>query len=56
LITRRLTALIKWKILDSAVDVVSEILCMHMALWAIGIVVTPVGVIVLLGLYNLPRS
>jgi hypothetical protein len=29
LIPRRLTALIKWKILDSAVNVVSEALSMH---------------------------
>jgi hypothetical protein len=29
---------------------------MHVALWAIRIVVVPVGVIVLLGLHNPPRS
>jgi hypothetical protein len=44
------------KILDSAVDVVSEALSMRVAPPAIKIVVVPVGVTVLLGLCNLPRS
>jgi hypothetical protein len=56
LIPRRLTALIRQKILDSAVDEVSEALCMHVASPTIRIVVVPVGVIVLLGLRNPPRS
>jgi hypothetical protein len=56
LIPRRLTALIRWKILDSAIDVVSEALFMHVAAPAIRIVVVPTGVTVLLGLYNPPRS
>jgi hypothetical protein len=51
-----LTALIRQKILDSAVDEVSEALSMHVAPPAIHIVVVPVGVIVLLGLHNPPRS
>jgi hypothetical protein len=56
LIPRRLTALIRWKILDSAVDEVSEVLSMHMAPPAIRIIVIPTGVTVLLGLHNPPRS
>jgi K+ transporter len=48
--------LIRQKILDSAVDVVSEALTMHVAPPAIRIVVVPAGVTVLLGLYNPPRS
>jgi hypothetical protein len=56
LIPRRLTALMKRKILDSAVDVVSEALSMHVAPQAIRIVMVPVGVTVLLGLCNPPRS
>jgi hypothetical protein len=56
LIPRRLTALIRREILDSAVDVVSEALSMHVAPLAIRIVVVPAGVTVLLGLYNPPRS
>jgi hypothetical protein len=56
LIPRRLTALIRQKILDSAVDEVSEALSMHVAPPAIRIVVVPVGVTVLLGLHNPPRS
>jgi ABC-type antimicrobial peptide transport system permease subunit len=52
LIPRRLTALIRQKILDSAVDEVSEALSMHVASPAIWIVVA--GVIVLLGLHNPP--
>jgi hypothetical protein len=56
LIPRRLTALIRWKILDSAVDEVSEALSMHVAPLAIRIIVVPAGVTVLLGLHNLPHS
>jgi hypothetical protein len=56
LIPPRLTALISRKILDSAVDVVSEALSMHVAPLAIQIVVVPIGVTVLLGLCNPPRS
>jgi hypothetical protein len=48
--------LIRQKILDSAVDVVSEALSMHMAPLAIQTVVVPTGVTVLLGLHNPPRS
>jgi hypothetical protein len=51
-----LTTMIRWKILDNAVDEVSEALSMHVAPPAIRIVVVPVGVIVMLGLGNLPRS
>jgi hypothetical protein len=46
----------QWKILDSTVDEVSEALSMHAAPPAIRIVVVPVGVTVLLGLRNPPRS
>jgi hypothetical protein len=56
LIPQRLTALIRQKILDSAVDDVSEALHLHMAPPAIQIVVIPAGVIVLLGLRNPPHS
>jgi hypothetical protein len=56
MIPQRLTALIRRKILDSAVDVVSESLSMHVALRAIRIVVVPIGLIVQLGLCNPPRS
>jgi hypothetical protein len=55
-IPRRLTTLIGRKILDSAVDEVSEALSMHVAPLAKWIVVVHVGVIVLLGLHNPPRS
>jgi hypothetical protein len=48
--------LIKRKILDSAVDVVLEAASMHVAPPAIRIVVVPVGVTLLLGLCNPPRS
>jgi hypothetical protein len=48
--------LIRRKILDSAVDDVSEALSMHVAPPAIWIVVVPAGVTVLLGLHNPPRS
>jgi hypothetical protein len=48
LIPWRLTALIRWMILDSAVNVVSKALSMHVAPSAIQIVVVPAGVIVLL--------
>jgi hypothetical protein len=56
LFPRRLTALIRRKILDSAVDEVSEALSVHVASLAIQIVVVLVGVIVLLGLHNPPCS
>jgi hypothetical protein len=56
LISQRLTALIRRKILDSAVDVVSEALSIHIAPPAMWTVVVPVGVTVLLGLHNPPRS
>jgi hypothetical protein len=56
MIPRRLTALIGQKILDNTVDEVSEALSMHVASLAIQIVVVPVGVTVLLGLHNPPRS
>jgi hypothetical protein len=46
----------RWKILDSAVDEVSEALSMHVAPLVIRIVVVPVRVIVPLGLCNPPRS
>ncbi len=55
LIPRRLTALMRWKILDSVVNVVSEALSMHVAPPAIWIVVVPIGVTVMLGLCNPPR-
>jgi hypothetical protein len=48
--------LIRWKILDNAVDKVSEALSMHVAPPTIQIVVVPVGERVLLGLHNPPRS
>jgi hypothetical protein len=51
-----LTTMIRWKILDNAVDEVSEALSMHVAPPAIRIVVVLVGVIVMLGLGNPPRS
>jgi hypothetical protein len=56
LIPRRLTALIRWKILDSAVDEVSRALSMHVAPPAVQIIVVPVGVTILLGLRNPPCS
>jgi hypothetical protein len=56
LIPQRLTALIKRKILDSAINVVSEALSMHVVSPTIQIVVVPAGVIVLLGLCNPPCS
>jgi hypothetical protein len=56
LISRRLTALIRQKILDSAVDVVSEALFMHVAPPAIRIVAVPAGMTVLLGLCSPPHS
>jgi hypothetical protein len=56
LISRRLTALIGQKILDSTVDEVLEALSMHVVPPAIRIVVVPAGVAVLLGLHNPPRS
>jgi hypothetical protein len=56
LIPQRLTALIRQKILDSAVNEVSEALSEHVAPPAKWIVVVPAGVTVLLGLRNPPRS
>jgi hypothetical protein len=56
LIPRRLTTLIRQKILDSAINEVSEALSMHMAPRAIWIVVVPAVVTVLLWLCNPPRS
>jgi hypothetical protein len=56
LIPQSITALIRRKILDNIVDVVSEALSMHVAPLAIRIVVVPAGVIVVLGLHNPPRS
>jgi hypothetical protein len=56
LIIKRLTALIRWKILNSAIDEVSEALSVHVAPPAIQIVMVPTGVTVLLGLHNPPRS
>jgi hypothetical protein len=56
LIPRRLTALIGWKILDSAVDEMPETLSMHVAPRAIRIVVVPAGVTVLWGICNPPHS
>jgi hypothetical protein len=47
--------LIRRKIVDSAVDVVSEALSMHVVPPTIWIVVVPAGVIVLLWLCNPPR-
>jgi hypothetical protein len=51
-----LTALIRQKILDSAVNVVSEALSIHVAPPAIRIVVVPIGVTVLLSICNPPHS
>jgi hypothetical protein len=48
--------LIRWKILDSTVDMVLVALSMHVAPPAIRIVLVPAGVTILLGLHNLPRS
>jgi hypothetical protein len=56
LIPQRLTALIRWKILDIAVDVVSKALFMHVTPLAIRSVVVPTWVTVLLGLHNPTRS
>jgi hypothetical protein len=56
LIPQRLTALIRRKIRDSAVDVVSEALSMHVAPPAVRTIVAPAGVTVLLGLRNPPHS
>jgi hypothetical protein len=56
LIPRRLTALIRRKILDSAVNMVSEALSMHVAPPTIWNIVIPAGVTVLLGLCNPPRG
>jgi hypothetical protein len=46
----------QWKVLDIAIDEVLRALSMHAAPPAIQIVVVPVGVTVLLGLYNPPHS
>jgi hypothetical protein len=51
-----LTTLIRRKILDSAVDEVSEALSIHMAHPAIRIIVVPTRVTILLGLCNPPCS
>jgi hypothetical protein len=56
LIPQRLTALIRRKILDSVVDVVSGALFMHVAPSVIWIVVVPTEVTVMLWLCNPPRS
>jgi hypothetical protein len=56
LIPWRLTALIRRKILDSAVDEVSEALSMHVVPPTIQIVVVLIGVTALLGLHNSPRT
>jgi hypothetical protein len=56
LIPQKLTALIRRKILDSAVDMVLEALSMHVAPPAIRTIVVSVGVTVLLGLHNPPHS
>jgi hypothetical protein len=56
LIPWRLTTLIRQKILDSAIDVVSKALSMHVEPPAIRIVVVPAGVIVLLRHCNPPYS
>jgi hypothetical protein len=56
LIPRRWTTLIRRKILDSAVDEVSEALSLHVAPPAKCIAVVPVGVTVSLGLHNPPHS
>jgi hypothetical protein len=55
-IPQRVSALIRQKILDSAVDEVSEALSVHMAPPAIWIVVVPTRVTVLVGLRNPPWS
>jgi hypothetical protein len=56
LIHGRITTLIRQKILDNAVDEVSEALSIHVAPPAIRIVLVPTEVIVLLGLCNPPHS
>jgi hypothetical protein len=56
LIPRRLTTLIRRKILDSVVNEVAEALSMHVAPPAIQIIVIAIGVIVLLELRNPPHS
>jgi hypothetical protein len=53
---RRLTALIRGKIPDSAVDEVSEVLSMHVVPPDIRIIGLPAGVTVMLGLCNPPCS
>jgi hypothetical protein len=56
LIPRRLAALIRQKILHSAVDVVSKALSMHVVLPAIQTAMVATSVIVLLGLCKPPRG
>jgi hypothetical protein len=56
LIPQRLTALIRRKILDIAVNEVSEALSMHVAPPAIRIVMVTAGVTILLGLHNPPHT
>jgi hypothetical protein len=56
LIPQRLTTLIRRKILDTAVNEVSEALSVHVVPPIIRIVVVPTGVTVLLGLHNPPHS
>jgi hypothetical protein len=53
---RMLTTLIRWKILDSTVDMVLEALSMHVAPPVVRIVVVPAVVTVLLEHCNPPRS
>jgi hypothetical protein len=53
---QRLTALIRRKILDSVVDMVSEVVSMNVAPPAIWTIVVPAGVTILLGLQNPPSS
>jgi hypothetical protein len=55
LVPRRLTALIRWKILHSAVTKVSEALSMHVAPPAIQIVVVSTWVTVLIGFHHVAR-
>jgi hypothetical protein len=56
LIPSRLTTLIRWKILDSVVNEVSEALSVHVVPLTIRIVVVPAGVTVLFRLHNPPHS
>jgi hypothetical protein len=56
LIHQRLTTLIRRKMVDSVVDMMSEALSIHVAPSAIQTVVVPAGVTILLGLRNPPCS